>query len=61
MSVTLATHGKYWYIQEFSGGGSVGFGSDEYSKRKPSITVGTVTTEDLGTSFQIIKVEEEDL
>lgn len=60
--ISIATMGKYWYIQEFSGGGSVGFGGGDDAKRKPAITVDTIiTTEDLDSNFKILKIEEEEL
>lgn len=59
--ITLATMGKYWYIEEYSGGGSVGFGGDEDNKRKPALSIGSITTEDFGAFFKILKIEEEEI
>jgi len=57
--ISLATMGKYWHIQEFSGGG--GYGGE--NKRKPVVTIGELRQEDFdsGSEFKILEIEEEDI
>jgi len=63
MSVCIATMGKYWPIIDAGGGSGFGVsdGDGDGGRRKPVVTIGKFTTEDLDSTFEILKIEEEDL